>query len=104
MLGDAEVDYAAAELYIETTTDDGAIDAAGKAHGDRITREEDGSYVVESVEPSPADDQADTEAGDALQPSRQARLDVRESASARRCTGMKECRYREMHRRMTALI
>ena len=64
VLGDAEVDYAAAELYMEP--DDGAIDAAGRAHGDRITRQDDGSHVVESVEPSPADDQADTEASEAL--------------------------------------
>lgn len=64
VLGDAEVDYGAAELYMEP--DDGAIDAAGRAHGDRITRQEDGSHVVESIEPSPADDQADTEASEAL--------------------------------------
>ena len=64
VLGDAEVDYAAAELYMESDAD--AIDAAGKAHGDRITRQEDGSHLVDSVEPSPADDQADTEASEAL--------------------------------------
>ncbi len=64
VLGDAEVDYAASELYMEP--DDGAIDAAGKAHGDRITRQEDGSHVVDSVEPSPADDQADTPESEAL--------------------------------------
>lgn len=63
-LGDAEVDYAAAELYLEP--DDGAIDAAGRAHGDRITRQGDGSHLVESMAPSPADDQADTEASEAL--------------------------------------
>ncbi|SLM89112.1 hypothetical protein [Brevibacterium yomogidense] len=53
VLGDGAVDYAAAEHYTEP--DDIAIDVAGAAHGDRIVRNPDGTHVVESVAPSPAD-------------------------------------------------
>ena len=53
VLGDAEVDYSAAEIYMEP--DDAVLDAEGKAHGDRIARNPDGTHVVESVAPSPAD-------------------------------------------------
>ena len=54
VLGDAEVDYSAAEIYMEP--DDAVLDAEGKAHGDRIARNPDGTHVVESVAPGPADD------------------------------------------------
>ncbi len=54
VLGDANVDYAAAEIYMEP--DDAVLDAEGKAHGDRIARNPDGTHVVESVAPGPADE------------------------------------------------
>ncbi|SMY11461.1 hypothetical protein [Brevibacterium jeotgali] len=54
VLGDAEVDYSAAEIYMEP--DDAVLDAEGRAHGDRIARNPDGTHVVESVAPGPADD------------------------------------------------
>lgn len=56
VLGDAQVDYGEAELYMEP--DDAAIDAAAKVHGDRIERQPDGSHEGRTVAAGPADDPA----------------------------------------------
>ena len=56
VLGDANVDYAEAEIYMEP--DDAVLDAEGKAHGDRIARNPDGTHEVQSVAPGPADEPA----------------------------------------------
>lgn len=54
VLGDANIDYSAAEIYMEP--DDAVLDAEAKVHGDRIARNPDGTHVIESVAPGPADD------------------------------------------------
>ena len=56
VLGDANVDYSEAEIYMEP--DEAVLDAEGKAHGDRIERNPDGTHEVKSVAPGPADDPA----------------------------------------------
>lgn len=56
VLGDANIDYAEAEIYMEP--DDAVLDAEGKAHGDRIARNPDGTHEVLSVAPGPADEPA----------------------------------------------
>lgn len=56
VLGDANVDYNEAEIYMEP--DDAALDAAAKVHGDRIERLPDGTHEAQSVATGPADDPA----------------------------------------------
>lgn len=56
VLGDAQVDYSEAELYMES--DEAAIDAAAAVHGDRVERLPDGTHEVQSVATGPADDPA----------------------------------------------
>jgi hypothetical protein len=56
VLGDAQVDYDEAEIYMEP--DDAVLAAEAALHGDRISRNPDGTHEVTSVAPGPADDPA----------------------------------------------
>ena len=56
VLGDAQVSYGETQTYNEP--DEAALQTEAALHGDRITRNPDGTHEVISVAPGPADDPA----------------------------------------------